>query len=180
MENFTDKPSGKTNESLTKSEAYAAIHSQIKGWGIDANPKNDPTYPMRNRKNERTKNDEWQRPPLQKATTETLHSNERPNLTATFGTSAPLTGLSGKLRRFAFRYSEGKFIHWLALLLADRVNVIEGVAADMARGKVPNLINERGTRAEWKHNPNAVVKKAVLGLAVVTSLVLIFKLKQKK
>lgn len=180
MENFTEKSSSRSNDMLTKNEAYAAINSHIKGWGIDANPKNDPTYPMRNRKNEGTKSYEWQRPPLQKPNTEILHSNERPNLTATFGTSAPLTGLSGSLRRFAFKHSEGKFIHWLALLLADRINVIEGLAGDLARGRAPNLLKERGTNAEWKHNPDAVVKKAVVGLAIVTSLVLIFKLKQKK
>ena len=27
-------------------------HSHIKGWGIDADPKNDPTYPMKNRTDE--------------------------------------------------------------------------------------------------------------------------------
>jgi hypothetical protein len=34
----------------------------------------------------------------------------------------------------AFRFSESDLRHWLLLLLADRVNVVEGVAAEVNRG----------------------------------------------
>jgi hypothetical protein len=30
-------------------EHTAKDPSQIKGWGVDADPKNDPTYPMKHR-----------------------------------------------------------------------------------------------------------------------------------
>ena len=40
-------------------------YSHIKGWGIDADPKNDPTYPMKNRTNEEHKGYSWDRPTLQ-------------------------------------------------------------------------------------------------------------------
>lgn len=60
-------------------------------------------------------------PQLQKV--EILRSNERPGLTPVFGTSTPPSGLSGMLRRAAFKFSENDLRHWLILLFADRVNV---------------------------------------------------------
>ena len=69
--------------------------SQIKGWGVDADPKNDPTYPMKNRNNGEHAGYNWKRPPQQPITIEVLHSNERPNVTSVFGTSTPPSGLSG-------------------------------------------------------------------------------------
>src|SRR3712207_1752963 len=101
--------------------------SQIKGWGVDADPKNDPTYPMKNRNNGEHAGYSWERPPQQPITIEVLHSNERPNVTSVFGTSTPPSGLSGVIRRIAFRYSESSYGHWLPLMLADRVSVVEGV-----------------------------------------------------
>jgi hypothetical protein len=100
-----------------------------------------------------------------------LHSNERPNVTAVFGTSAPPSGLSGMIRRYAFKYSEASFAHWLPLLLADRVNVVEGILDDFRRGRVPNIFAERGGKAEWKHNPKGMVKKVAIGVVVVTAVV---------
>lgn len=51
-------------------------------------------------------------------------------LTAVFGTSVPPRGLSGAMRRAAYRIPEHYTTHWLALLLADRVDAVEhgGVA----------------------------------------------------
>src|SRR5688572_23491240 len=95
-------------------------YEQVKGWGVDADPENDPAYPMKRRTNLEHAGLSWNRPRIQPADVEVLHSNERPNLPATFGDSAPPTGLSGMLRRFAFRYSESSYGHWLPLMLADR------------------------------------------------------------
>ncbi len=177
MKNITDKPS--TTDKPT-SRPYASDKSHILGWAIDANTKNDPTYPMRRRSKEDTKSYDWKRPSLQAAHTEILHSNERPGLTAVFGTSAPLSGLSGIIRRFAFKYSEGKIYHWLALLLADRVNMVEGLVADISQGHLPNVLTESGIKAEWKHNPKAVITKAVIGAAIVTSIFLLLKHKRNE
>src|SRR5919202_4267388 len=127
-------------------------HSQIEGQGVDADPKNDPTYPMKHRNDGEQAGYSWDRPPQQPITIEVLHSIERPNVTAVFGTSAPPSGLSGMIRRFAFKYSESSYGHWLPLMLADRVNVVEGVLVDLRHGHVPNIVAELGWKAEWKHN----------------------------
>lgn len=146
--------------------------SHIKGWGIDANPKNDPAYPMRQRSNKDDDGYDWERPPQQQITTEVLHSNERPNVTAVFGTSVPPSGLSGMIRRFAFKYGEGSYGHWLPLLLADRVNAVEGIVDDLLHGHIPNICAEQGIKAEWQHNKKAVVKKLTIGAVLVTAGVL--------
>jgi hypothetical protein len=143
--------------------------SQIKGWGVDANPNNDPTYPMKRRNNGEHAGYSWERPVQQPKSVEVLHSNERPNVSATFGTSTPPSGLSGMIRRFAFNYSENSYGHWLPLMLADRVGVVEGVVDDLARGHVPNIFSELGWKAEWKHNREKLVTRVVIG-AVVASL----------
>jgi hypothetical protein len=41
--------------------------------------------------------------------------------------------VSGWIRRRAFRRSESDMRHWMLLLLADRVNVVEGLADDVRR-----------------------------------------------
>lgn len=174
MENIIDENTG------TRSLNPRKDMSHIKGWGVDANPKNDPTYPMRSRSQEDTKAYDWARPSLQSDETEVLHSNERPNVSAVYGTSVPPTGLSGLIRRFAFRFSEGTFTHWLSLLLADRVNMVEGVVDDIAHGHLPNIYAESGMKAEWKHNPKAVVTKVAVSAAVVTAVVMLWSQRNKR
>jgi hypothetical protein len=153
--------------------------SHINGWGIDADPENEPTYPMKKYTGDDHKRINWERPPLQPATVEILHSNERPNLTAVFGTASPPKGLSGAIRRYAFKYSESSYGHWLPLLLADRVNVVEGIVDDLKQGHVPNIFAEKGWAAEWKYNRKAVLQKAATA-AIVTFVVLISLNKKKK
>ena len=145
--------------------------SQIKGRGVDADPKNDPTYPMKNRDNAEHAGYSWERPPQQPITVEILHSNERPDVTSVFGTSTPPSGLSGVLRRMAFRYSESSYGHWLPLMLADRVSVVEGVLGDLERGDLPNLFAERGWKAEWKHNRTGLVRRILVRVVLVFSVI---------
>lgn len=59
----------------------------------------------------------WQRPPLQITRVEVLHSNERPSYSAVIGETIPPSGLSGRIRRFAFRFGESTYAHWLPLPL---------------------------------------------------------------
>jgi hypothetical protein len=146
-------------------------HKGIKGWGSDANPENDPAYPMKKRTNEEHEGYSWERPPQQTVDVEILHSNERPNITAVFGNSVPPSGLSGKLRRYAFKYSESSYGHWLPLMLADRINVFEGIIDDLKKGHVPNMFAERGWTAEWKYNRQDFVKKIAVGVLLTSAIV---------
>ena len=143
----------------------------VRGWGVDADPRNDPTYPMKRRTDGEHAGYRWERPPQQPINVEILHSNERPNVTAVFGTSTPPSGLSGMIRRFAFQYSESSYGHWLPLMLADRVNAVEGVVHDLANGHVPNVFAERGWNAEWKHNRTNLVGRVVIGAVLVSAAV---------
>lgn len=147
-------------------------HRNKNGWGIDADPKNDPTYPIKNRTNEEHNGYTWERPAQQLVDMEILHSNERPNITAVFGTSAPPSGLSGMIRRYAFRYSENHYGHWLPLILADRINVVEGIVDDLKKGHIPNVFAERGWNAEWKYNRKAALTKVAVGVAITALIVL--------
>lgn len=145
--------------------------SQVKGWGIDANPKNDPTYPMKARNNGEHKGYSWVRPTQQRSDVEVLHSNERPHVTAVYGTSTPPRGLSGMLRRFAFRYSESSYGHWLPLMAADRIGIVEGVLEDLSRARIPNVFVERGYRAEWKHNRTSLVLRMAVRVVIIGAAV---------
>jgi hypothetical protein len=155
--------------------------SQIKGWGIDADPENEPTYPMKHYTGADHNRIHWERPPLQPHSVEVLQSIERPYMTATFGTSSPPSGLSGMIRRFAFRFSESTYAHWFPLVIADRVNVIEGIIDDLKMGIVPNLFAEKGWKAEWKYNKKGLVTKIAIaaGTTILLSL-LRGKKKEKK
>lgn len=143
--------------------------SKIKGWSVDANPKNDPTYPMKSRNNGEHAGLSWQRPPKQPVNVEVLHSNERPDVTAVFGTSTPPRALSGMLRRLAFRYSESSYGHWLPLMAADRIGVVEGYVEDLSRGHIPNVFAERGWAAEWKYNRTSLLLRIGVGVALIAA-----------
>lgn len=155
-------------------------YTHIKGWGIDADPENEPTYPMKNYTGDDHARINWVRPPLQPQTVEVLHSNERPNLSAVFGTSSPPSGLSGKIRRYAFKYSESSYGHWLPLILADRINMVEGLVEDLKRGHIPNIFVERGWKAEFKYNRKAFAKKILVGAVVTTALIALLSRKSKR
>lgn len=152
-----------------------ADHSHIKGWGIDADPKNDPTYPIKKRTNEEHKGYTWERPTQQPINMEVHHSIERPNVTAVFGTAVPPSGLSGMIRRMAFKKSENDYGHWLPLLLADRVNVVEGIIEDFVGGKVPNIFAEKGYKADLQHNKIGLLTRVAVVAGIAAAVVMLVR-----
>ena len=144
----------------------------VPGWGVDADPENDPVYPIKARNNGEHAGYSWERPAQQRATVEVLHSNERPHLTAAFGTSTPPRFLSGALRRFAFKYSESSYGHWLPLMAADRVGVVEGIFYDIFHARFPNVFVERGWRADWKHQPGNLMLRIAVRVVLIVAVVL--------
>jgi hypothetical protein len=176
--NYTGNKNG-NKENDNGKERMSEKYSHIKGWGIDADPDNEPTYPMKKYTGDDHRRSDYVRPPQQPVTVEILHSNERPSVSAVFGTVSPPSGLSGVIRRYAFRYSEESLKHWFALVLADRVNVIEGIIDDLRKGIVPNIIAEKGLKAEWQHNRKGVIKKAAIAVGIAATLLVILNAKKK-
>lgn len=147
-------------------------HSHIKGWGIDRDPKNDPTYPMKHRTDEEIEGYTWERPEQQPVNIEVLKSVERPNIPAVFGSTIPPSGLSGALRRLAFKYSESSYGRWLPLVMADRIGEIEGIIDDLKQGHVPNIFAEKGMSSEWKYNRKGLIQKAAVTAAAAIGVYL--------
>ena len=154
-------------------------YKTIPGWNTDADPKNEPTYPMKKYTGDDHNRSNWERPPLQPVNMEVLHSIERPNVSAVFGTTLPPSGLSGAVRRFAFKFSESEYGHWLNLLLADRINMIEGIIDDLKHGHIPNIFAERGRKADWKYNRKEVIRNIVIAAAVTTAFIAFVKRRKK-
>lgn len=150
----------------------------IKGWGADLDLKDRPGYPMWKRPEGGT-GAHWDRPVQQEMKFKEFHSIERPDMTRVFGTSVPPKYLSGYLRQIAFRYSEGSWAHWFTLILADRVNMVEGLFDDLAHGHVPNVFSEMGGKAEWKYNKKGFIKKTVVVGAILLAVPALFKLRKE-
>jgi hypothetical protein len=142
----------------------------IQGWGADLDPQARPGYP-KERTPPRFIEPHYTQPEQQAYTVKVLHSTERPGLTPVYGTTVPPKGLSGMIRVGAFHYSENDIRHWLMLLFADRVNVVEGIIDDLAHGHVPNFFTEMGGPAEWKYNRKGFIRKAFIAGAIVGALV---------
>lgn len=157
-------------------EDLASKYAHIAGWGIDARKDKE-----KNAGQESVQQQPVSRPAQQVTEHEVLHSNERPYMTAVFGTSVPPSGVSGFLRRLAFRYSESKLQHWFLLIAADRLNVAEGLADDIRKCHFPNLMKERGWTARWKYDRPAIVKElAIKTMAVVFITAVFINRKRRK
>ena len=154
--------------------------SRIPGWGVDADPENDPTWPMRDRTQDDAPGRHWTRPVDQPQDVEVLMSIEHTERPAVFGSPNPPSGLSGQVRRAAFVFSESRWSHWLLLMLADRINVVEGVLADLGRGHIPNLVDEFGVKAAWKHDRPAFVRRAATAAALSAAILVVGRMLLKR
>jgi len=151
----------------------------IPGWGMDADPENDPTYPMKHSNGADHQRLDYEKAPQQPIDIEIFHSIERPSVTRVFGTSTPPSGLSGAIRRHAYKYSEATAAHWMTLILADRIDVIQGKLNDFKEGIIPNPWIERGWKAEWKYNRPAFIRNAAITALLITGGILLLKSKKR-
>ena len=142
------------------------LSDRISGWGSDLDPATRPGVP---RDPAPEIGHETLYPPIeQQVPVVRIHkSTEHARLTPVFGTTCPPSGLSGRLRNVAYRFSEGRMAHWMLLMLADRVDVAEGLGRDLAQGQVPDLVRETGMATEWRYNRAGLARKAlVAGLTI--------------
>lgn len=116
-------------------------YSHIVGWGADLNAADRPGVPRElNRENVLSPHHHRPIASKQPADGSVNLTIERSSMTPVFGSSVAPRPLSTPIRKFAFRFSEDKLRHWLLLMLADRVNMMEGWAEDIGQGKKPMLI----------------------------------------
>ncbi|KLT66753.1 hypothetical protein [Pedobacter sp. BMA] len=153
-------------------------YKNIPGWGMDIDLDNEPTYPMKNYTGDDHKRSDYERSEQQKVDVELLKSNERPQYSVVFGNTVPPSGLSGMIRRYAFKHSEDRYRHWIPLIMADRVNAWEGIIEDLAKGIIPNVLAERGIKSELRYNAKGFATKILVTAAV--SVLMIAWIRNKK
>lgn len=96
----------------------------LPGAGMDATPDRRPGVPMELEPHP-IGHAHWDEPEPQPLTVPILARPELTRPTPVFGTSSPPRGVSGAIRRFAYRIPDHRPAHWLTLMLADRVDAIE-------------------------------------------------------
>jgi hypothetical protein len=141
-----------TAEHPSRVESREALRARIPGWGADLDVNDRPSVPREQFDPEAT-GAHWETPEQQKEKWPRERSIEHARLTPVFGTSTPPRGLSGVLRRLAYRrYSEGRAAHWLILLGADRVDAIGSHVISFVKARPDNPVTETGVLSERRRH----------------------------
>jgi hypothetical protein len=140
-----------TAEKPALAESTDQLRARIPGWGVDLDPKDRPSVP-RERFDRDATGAHWEFPERQPEKWPRERSIEHKFLTPVFGTSCPPKGASGAMRKFAYRYSEGRAAHWLLLIAADRVDALESHLRSFLTLRPDNPITETGIRSEISHH----------------------------
>jgi hypothetical protein len=140
-----------TAEKPPLDESSDELRSRIPGWGVDLDPKDRPAVPQERFAPEVT-GAHWDFPERQPELWPRERSVEHKFLTPVFGTTCPPRGLSGIIRRYAYRYSEGRAAHWLLLLAADRVDAGEHHLQSLVSLRPDNPITETGVLSEFSRH----------------------------
>jgi hypothetical protein len=125
------------------------LRESIPGWGVDLDPANRPAVPKEHFNPQGT-GAHWDFPERQTPRWARERSPEHRFLTPVFGTSCPPKGLSGLIRRYAYRFSEGRALHWLLLMGADRVDILESRIQALLSGRPDSRVLESGVLSEFK------------------------------
>jgi hypothetical protein len=124
------------------------LRARIPGWGADLNKADRPANPKLNFLDTGA---HWDFPERQPEKWPRERSIEHRFLTPVFGTAQPPRGLSGAIRKFAYKFSEGRAAHWLILIYADRVDAAEHHLRSLLSLRPDNPITETGIKAEFSH-----------------------------
>jgi hypothetical protein len=145
-----------------RSKVDSNLSSRIPGWGADLSPENRPGVPKEKKPPQGT-GAHWKIPERQKPDVKIHKTVERRELTPVFGATCPPKGLSGLLRNFAYTLPEGNASHWISLLLADRIDVVETIIIDGMTFRAGNPISETGIGVELKER-GPFTKRRRLGI----------------
>jgi hypothetical protein len=141
-----------TSERPPIAESSDQLRARIPGWGVDLDPEDRPSVPKLRWQEDRT-GAHWDFPERQPEKWPRERSIEHEFLTPVFGTSCPPRGVSGVLRRYAYRkYSEGRAAHWLLLLAADRVDAWEHHLRSFLTTRPDNPVTETGVLSEFSRH----------------------------
>jgi hypothetical protein len=141
-----------TPEKPKLAESSDDLRLRIPGWGADLDPEARPAVP-REKFDPGLSGAHWEFPERQPEKWPRERSIEHRFLTPVFGTACPPKGLSGVMRKYAYRrYSEARAAHWLLLLAADRVDAAESAVQALLAGRPDNPITETGVRSELSHH----------------------------
>ena len=132
-------------------ESPDELRKRIPGWGVDLDPKDRPSVPKLQFQEGFT-GAHWELPDQQPELYPRERSVEHGRLTPVFGTAQPPSGVSGAIRRYGYRYSEGRMAHWLLLVLGDRVDAWEHHLKSFLTLRPDNPITETGVKAEFTHH----------------------------
>jgi hypothetical protein len=127
------------------------LRSTIPGWGVDLDPKDRPAVPKERLVTGQT-GAHWTFPERQLERFAREKTPEHKFLTPVFGTACPPRGLSGMIRRYAYTFSEARLAHWLLLLGADRVDVLEHRVEGLLTGAPDDAVAESGVMSELERN----------------------------
>jgi hypothetical protein len=126
------------------------LRAQIPGWGADLDPADRPSYPREQPGIETGAR--WDFPERQPEKYPRERSVEHAFLPPVFGTSTPPAGISGVIRKYAYKYSEGRAAHWLLLVAADRVDAWEHHVKSFATLHPDNPVTETGVLSEFSRH----------------------------
>ncbi|MCU1553008.1 MAG: hypothetical protein JWM13_494 [Arthrobacter sp.] len=128
------------------------LRARIPGWGADLDPADRPSVP-RERFDPGATGAHWDFPERQPDDGSRERSIEHAFVTPVFGTVAPLHGVSGAIRRYAYeRFSEARAAHWLLLVAGDRVDAWGSHLRSLATLHPDNPITETGVLSEFRRH----------------------------
>ena len=141
-----------TSGGRPRAESSDQLRARIPGWGVDLDPHDRPSVPRLQLDPGRS-GAHWDFPERQPERWPRERSIEHGLLPPVFGTSTPPSGLSGGMRKYAYRrFSEARAAHWLLLLAADRVDAVESHLRSFATLRPDNPITQTGVRSELSHH----------------------------
>lgn len=130
------------------------LRARIPGWGADLDPADRPAVPRE--QPGIVTGAHWDMPEQQPDPGRREKSVEHLRLTPVFGTAQPLTGIAGRIRRYAYdTYSEGQTAHWLLLVVGDRVDAVTAHLRSFFSLRPDNPLTESGVLGEFRRRPIA-------------------------
>ena len=132
-------------------ETAEELRARIAGWGADLDPADRPSFPREVFAPDAT-GAHWEVPESQGGEEEREgreRSIEHLQLTPVYGSTVPLRGVSGTIKRLAYaRFSEGRAAHWLLLIAGDRVDAFGSHVRSLASRHPDNPVTQTGVLGE--------------------------------